>query len=99
MKILYIGGTGEISYACVQAGAAAGQEISVFNRGNSSEALPANVTSIRGELNDSTYRDLGARGFDVVCQFLAYTPEQIGNDLEIFSGKVGQYVFISTASA
>jgi nucleoside-diphosphate-sugar epimerase len=99
MKILYIGGTGEISYACVAAGAAAGQQITVFNRGRSDEPLPAGVRTIRGELNDATYRGLGDGGFDVVCQFLAYAPEQIERDLAIFGGKIAQYVFISTASA
>jgi nucleoside-diphosphate-sugar epimerase len=99
MRILYIGGTGEISYACVEAGARAGQDVTVFNRGRNNEPLPAGVKSITGEMNDGTYPGLGARGFDVVCQFLAYTPEQIERDLEIFGGRVGQYVFISTASA
>ena len=100
MKVLYIGGTGEISYACVAAGAAAGQDVTVFNRGRNEEPLPPGVKSIRGEMNDATYHDLGRRGFDVVCQFLAYTPDQIERDLEIFGGgRVGQYLFISTASA
>lgn len=99
MKILYIGGTGEISYACVAAGAAAGQQITVFNRGRNDEPLPPGVRTIRGELNDATYRALCDGGFDVVCQFLAYAPEQIKKDLAIFGGKIAQYVFISTASA
>jgi nucleoside-diphosphate-sugar epimerase len=99
MKILYIGGTGEISYACVAAGAALGQEITVFNRGRNDEPLPAGVKMIRGELNDETYRALGDGHFDVVCQFLAYAPEQIERDLSIFGGKISQYLFISTASA
>jgi len=99
MKILYIGGTGEISYSCVQAGAQAGQDITLFNRGTTAEPLPPGVKSIRGEMNDTTYRELGSRGFDVICQFLAYTPEQIEKDREIFSGKIAQYLFISTASA
>jgi nucleoside-diphosphate-sugar epimerase len=99
MKVLYIGGTGEISYACVAAGAALGQEITVFNRGRNDEPLPAGVRTIRGELNDATYRALGDGGFDVVCQFLAYTPGQIERDLAIFGGRIAQYVFISTASA
>jgi nucleoside-diphosphate-sugar epimerase len=99
MKILYIGGTGEISFACVAAGAAAGQQITVFNRGRNDEPLPPGVRTIRGELNDATYRGLGDGGFDVVCQFLAYTPDQIEKDLATFGGKIAQYVFISTASA
>jgi nucleoside-diphosphate-sugar epimerase len=99
MKILYIAGTGEISYACVEAGAAAGQDITVFNRGTTTEPLPTGVKSIRGEMNDSTYRQLGSGGFDVVCQFLAYEPAQIEKDLVIFGGKIAQYLFISTTSA
>jgi nucleoside-diphosphate-sugar epimerase len=99
MKILYVGGTGEISYACVAAGAAAGQDVSVFNRGRSGEELPVGVKRITGELNDATYRDLGKQGFDVVCQFVAYEPEQLERDLEVFGARVGQYLFISTASA
>jgi nucleoside-diphosphate-sugar epimerase len=99
MKILYIGGTGEISYACVEAGARSGQDITVFNRGTISEPLPPGVKSIRGEMNDSTYQELGSKGFDVVCQFLAYNPDQIEKDREIFSGRIKQYLFISSASA
>jgi nucleoside-diphosphate-sugar epimerase len=99
MKVLYVGGTGEISYACAAASAAAGQDVTVFNRGRSDEALPAGVKSIVGEVNDATYRGLGGRGFDVVCQFVAYEPAQVEQDLKVFGGRVGQYLFISTASA
>ena len=99
MKVLYVGGTGEISLACVEAGVRAGQEITVFNRGRNGEPLPDGVRRIAGELNDSTYRELGAQNFDAVCQFLAFDLEQAERDLDVFGGKCGQYVFISTASA
>ncbi|MEZ0265783.1 MAG: SDR family oxidoreductase [Phycisphaerae bacterium] len=100
MKVLYIGGTGEISYECVRASAAAGQDVTVFNRGRTvGEPLPEGVRRVTGELNDPTYRGLARERFDVVCQFLAYEPAQIEADLEVFGGNVGQYLFISTASA
>lgn len=100
MKVLYIGGTGEISYECVRAGVAAGQEVTVFNRGHSREPLPPAVRRITGDVNDeAAYRRLGGEGFDVVCQFLAYEPKTIERDREVFGGRIGQYVFISTASA
>jgi nucleoside-diphosphate-sugar epimerase len=99
MRVLYIGGTGEISYACVEAGARVGQEITVFNRGRNDEALPAGVKQIVGEMNDPAYRSLGAQRFDVVCQFLGYDTAQVERDLEVFGGRCGQYVYISTASA
>ena len=37
--------------------------------------------------------------FDVVVDWIAYTPEDIERDLALFRGRVGQYVFISSASA
>ena len=100
MKVLYIGGTGEISYECVKAGAESGQEVTVFNRGRSTEPLPAGVRRISGDVSDdAAYRRLGQEHFDAVCQFLAFEPATIRRDKEVFAGKVGQYVFISTASA
>lgn len=100
MKVLYIGGTGEISYECVLASADAGHEVTVYNRGQNDEPLPAGVRRIVGDLDDkAAYAALGADGFDAVCQFLAYGMNRIERDLEVFGGRVGQYVFISSASA
>jgi nucleoside-diphosphate-sugar epimerase len=100
MKVLYIGGTGEISYECVLAGAAAGQEITVYNRGVNDEPLPKSVRRITGDMNDQVaYERLGREHFDVVCQFMAFDVARIERDKQVFAGKVGQYVFVSSASA
>jgi nucleoside-diphosphate-sugar epimerase len=37
--------------------------------------------------------------FDVVVDWIAFTPEHVQADLDLFSGHTGQYVFISSASA
>ena len=37
--------------------------------------------------------------WDVVCQFIVYEPHEAMRDASVFAGKIGQYVFISTASA
>jgi len=98
-KILFIGGTGNISLSCVAESVAAGHSVSVFNRGATSVDLPRGVASIAGDLADSrAYHALGKNRFDVVCQFIAFTPAQIAEDIAVFSGNVGQYVFISSAS-
>lgn len=100
MKVLYIGGTGEISYACVQRSVEVGHEVTVFNRGRSDEPLPGTVRRITGDLAEPhPYAQLGAERFDVVCQFLAYEPAAAERDVAVFGGKCGQYVFISSASA
>ncbi len=99
-KVLYIGGTGTISYACIQRATEIGQDVTVFNRGNSSEPLPAGVRQIVGDMNDDqAYSALADETWDSVCQFLAFTPDQVSRDLEIFAESTAQYVFISSASA
>jgi len=100
MKVLYIGGTGQISYACVRRSVEVGHEVAVFNRGRSGEPLPGNVRQVTGELaDDDAYAALGQQHFDVVCQFLAYEVETVRRDVAVFGGRCGQYVFISSASA
>ncbi len=100
LKVLYVGGTGQISYDCVIASVAAGHDTHVFNRGNSNAGLPDAVTFHVGDVNDAeTYGALAAHGFDAVCQFRTFMPEEMERDIAVFSGHVGQFLFISTASA
>ncbi|HKI68838.1 MAG TPA: NAD-dependent dehydratase, partial [Verrucomicrobiae bacterium] len=37
--------------------------------------------------------------FDVAVDWIAYSPTDIERDLELFRGRVGQFIFISSASA
>ncbi|MDB5473883.1 MAG: family oxidoreductase [Devosia sp.] len=98
LNVLFIGGTGQISYPCVERALAQGHRVSVYNRGLKESQLPPGVTSIVGELKDLASAGLAAANYDVVCQFIAFTPDQIARDIEVFSGHCGQYVFISSAS-
>jgi nucleoside-diphosphate-sugar epimerase len=97
-RILFVGGTGQISYPCVERAVAQGHEVSVYNRGKRDLALPPGVKSIVGELAGPEYADLAKARFDVVCQFIAFTPDQVARDVEVFAGNCGQYIFISSAS-
>jgi nucleoside-diphosphate-sugar epimerase len=98
-RILYIGGSGEISYACVAASVRLGHEVSVFNRGSKTSSLPKSVEVLQGDLKSATpYAVLQGREFDVVCQFLAFDTAAIKRDIETFQGRCKQYIFISTAS-
>jgi nucleoside-diphosphate-sugar epimerase len=99
VNVLFIGGTGNISLSCVAEAAKAGHQISVFNRAKTAVDLPRGVTTIAGDLkNAAAYRQLGKAAFDVVCQFIAFTPEQLAEDVAAFSGRTGHYIFISSAS-
>ncbi len=98
LSVLYVGGTGQISLPCVEASAAAGHKVTVLNRGKTSVPLPKGVEALVGDMNDDTYGTLGDRHFDVVAQFRLYAPGQMKRDIATFTGKTGQYVFISSAS-
>lgn len=100
MKVLYIGGTGEISFDCIHQSVALGHDVSVFNRGNNNQGLPDACRLIVGDIHDDTaYTKLAEEHFDAVCQFRLFDEAAITRDIERFSGHCGQYVFISTASA
>jgi len=99
-SVLYIGGTGEISQACVEEAVRAGQKVTVFNRGSRAEPLPEGVEHVVGDLKDDTaYAALADRRFDAVCQYLAFDPGAVQRDIDTFAGRCGQYVYISSASA
>ena len=99
LNVLFVGGTGQISLPCVERAVAAGHRASVFNRGRVGAPLPAGVAMIVGDMGDAAaYADLGRTAYDVVCQFMAFTPEQMARDIATFAGRTGQYIFISSAS-
>jgi nucleoside-diphosphate-sugar epimerase len=97
--VLFIGGTGKVSLPCVQRALEAGHDVAVFNRAQRHEALPPGVEWLVGDIRDqATYRRLGERHWDVVAQFIVYTPDQMQQDIDVFTGKAGQYIFSSSAS-
>jgi len=98
LSVLYIGGTGQISLPCVEASVRAGHKVTVLNRGRTAAALPAGVEARVGDMDDAAYGELADDHFDVVAQFRVYTDDQMKRDIATFTGKTGQYVFISSAS-
>jgi nucleoside-diphosphate-sugar epimerase len=102
LRVLFIGGSGIISSACARVAVEAGIELTALNRGQtSSRPLPSGVAGIRADVRDAAAvrEALGDREFDSVVDWVAFTPEHVRSDLEVFRGRTGQYVFISTASA
>jgi len=101
MKVLFIGGTGIISSACSQLAVERGIELYLLNRGLSKRTISNGVQILKGDIRDrdSVKLALGSRNFDVVVDWIAFTPEHIENDLELFRGRMQQYIFISSASA
>jgi nucleoside-diphosphate-sugar epimerase len=103
MKLLFIGGTGLISSACSELAVQRGMDLTILNRSNSTKyPLPVGARLLVGDvLGDPAVLAslLGEQHFDAVVDWIAYTPEDIQRDIQLFSGKTGQFVFISSASA
>jgi len=98
LRVLYIGGTGQISLPCVEESVAAGHTVTVLNRGQTSVPLPTGVETLVGDMHKETYSELDGRTFDVVAQFRLYKAPEMLRDIATFTGRTGQYVFISSAS-
>jgi nucleoside-diphosphate-sugar epimerase len=100
MRVLFIGGTGNISTACTRLAAEKGMEVFLFNRGRSTGSVPGKARLIAGDIRDlaSTADALSRHRFDVVVDWVAYHPEHIEADLRLLAGKTRQYVFISSAA-
>jgi len=103
MKILFIGGTGIISSACTQLAVERNLDLYLLNRGETTKRgpLPEGIKVLKGNIRDkaSTLTALGDHHFDAVVNWIAFVPEHIELDLEVFRGRTRQYVFISSASA
>jgi nucleoside-diphosphate-sugar epimerase len=101
-SVLFLGGTGIISSACTQRALDVGMEVFILNRGTSkTRPAPEGCQLLTGDVSDveSMRAAVGDRQFDVVADFRAFTPADVTSRLEVFRDRMGQYVFISSASA
>lgn len=101
MKVFFIGGTGIISTACAARAISKGIDLTLFNRGISTRPVPEGARVVQGDMHDpdSVSAALKGQQFDAVVDWIAYTPDEVQRDIDLFKGRTGQYVFISSASA
>ena len=98
MRVLIIGGTGLISRGIVKHLLARGAEITVFNRAQREDTLPAEVKRLTGDRNQFAdfERQFATTRFDVVIDMICFTPEQADSDVRAFRGRCEQFIFCST---
>ncbi|WP_410512007.1 SDR family oxidoreductase [Paenibacillus sp. BR2-3] len=101
MKVLFIGGTGLISQAVSKLAVERGVELYLFNRGQRDEFVPEGAKVILGDIRDQkeAAAALDEYEFDVVVDWIAFTPVHVQTDIDLFAGKTKQYIYISSASA
>lgn len=97
MKVLFIGGTGNISSAVTEVAISKGIDLYHLNRGN----RPAieGVTQITGDINSEAIENvLTGHDWDVVVNWIVFKPHELERDFKLFHGRTKQYIFISSAS-
>lgn len=99
MKILFIGGTGNLSTDCAELLRQRGHDITLLTRGHSSVA--PGYHALRADRKDPAAMRTALRDQmpDAVINFLGYEPADVQLDHALFAGRIRQYVFISTAAA
>ena len=112
MKALFIGGSGTISAAISRQVLELGWELFLLNRGNRNNEISAKgklgkLVEINCDIRTDSVETIkqkvksasGGQLFDVVADFIAFTPGHVEKDFSIFESLCRQYVFISSASA
>ena len=102
MRVLFIGGTGIISSGCAKRLVREpGVKLTFLTRGKSDRSIPEGVEVVTGDARDpaSLGAALGSRTFDAVVDWIAFTTAHVQADIDFWSGRTGQYLFISSASA
>ena len=99
MKVLFIGGTGNISTSVSLQAVARGMDLYLLNRGKQQVTIPgARQLTCDINRNREVAALLDEYKFDVVVNWIAYKPGEVERDFRLFKGRTGQYIFISSAS-
>lgn len=103
MKILFIGGNGNISWYCTQLAIERGHEVWQLNREQSvvtRRKIQPQVHKLKGDMREAKkiMQLLDGCSFDVVCDFICYNAAQAEADVEIFRNKAKHFIFISSDS-
>jgi nucleoside-diphosphate-sugar epimerase len=100
LKVLFIGGTGNISTSVSKLCVSKGIDLYLLNRGTRGVDIPG-TKLIKGDISkvDQMIPVLKDHKWDAVVNWIAFTEDQIERDINLFKGKTKQYIFISSASA
>ena len=97
MKVLLIGGNRFLGHELALRLVAAGDRVTVFNRGTQQDALGDRVERLRGDRTTLDFeRLLRGRRFDAAVDFAAFDGRDGRRATEQLLGQVGHYVAIST---
>ncbi len=100
MKVLFIGGTGIISSAVSKLTVEKEIELFLLNRGFNKDFFPSKAIHLKGDINNyyEIKKLIANKKFDVIVDWLCFTADDAKRDVELFSNRTNQFIFISSAS-
>src|ERR1051326_3518535 len=98
MRVVVIGGTGNISREIVRALVERGDEVTVYNRGRHRDPQPEGVTVVHGDRRDREAFEAAMRALsvDAVIDMISYSPDDAASAVRAFSGRVAHFIHCST---
>jgi nucleoside-diphosphate-sugar epimerase len=98
MKILFLGGTGNISAECASLLHERGHEIIVLSRGRT--PVLTEYRAVQAERKDAGAMRAALKGLepDVAINFIGFEPRDLEVDFTVLNDVVRQYIFISSAT-
>lgn len=98
-KLLVIGGTQYIGrYLVEQLIRLEKYDITLFNRGKTNTDIFPNLNKIHGDRNTDDILKISRQYWDIIIDVSCYFPNPLNKLLDTLEGKVGRYIFVSTAS-
>ena len=100
MKALFIGGTGNISTSVSRLAIQRGVDLYLLNRSQRQVDI-AGAKTITADIHQpgAVAAQMMGHTWDVVVNWIAFTPAGVKTDFDLFYGRTRQYIFISSASA
>jgi nucleoside-diphosphate-sugar epimerase len=99
VRVLFIGGTGNISAAASRLLLRDGHDLDLLTRGKRGAAIPG-ARLLQADVHDlpAVAALTAGASWDVVVDWVAFQQADVERDLALFRGRTRQYVFISSAT-
>lgn len=97
-KILILGGTGFVGRILTEELLKLDYVITLFNRGRRNPGIFPEVKKLKGDRETEDIKQIASGEWDTVIDFSGMQPGNIEEILELLNGKIGRYVFVSTAN-
>src|SRR5687768_12175212 len=97
MRVVVVGGTGNISVAVVRSLLEFGHDVTVYNRGRTDRPVPPGVRLLHGDRQDRAAFEvtMQAERFDAAIDMICYTAADAESDVRAFRG-VRHFIHTST---